>query len=142
MPSGGYLMPVSKRVLVVTTAEVDTTKVDAVVRAHAGGDAEIHVVAPASKVSRLDFLTNAEDDARADAANRAEATAESLSNGDAHAHVGDVDPVQAIADALREFPADEVILLTAPDEDATWLESDLGARAKERFAVPLTHLTA
>jgi hypothetical protein len=32
------------------------------------------------------------------------------------------------------------VLLTAPDDDATWLESGLGEKASERFAVPVTHL--
>jgi hypothetical protein len=36
------------------------------VRAHAGEDAELPVVAPASDISRLDWLTNADDDARTD----------------------------------------------------------------------------
>ena len=129
----------SKRVLVVTTAEANGANVEAVVRSHAGQDAEVHVVAPASKISRLDRLTNAEDDARHDAAGRAEATAAAV--GDAEPHVGDTDPVQAIEDGLREFDADEVVLVTAPDEQATWLEGDLGKRARERFAVPITHLT-
>ena len=56
------------------------------------------------------------------------------------AHVGDVDPLQAIEDGLRMFPADEVVVLTAPDEDATWLETGLGEQARERFSVPVTHL--
>jgi hypothetical protein len=61
----------ARRILVVTTATAPREEVEAIVRAHAGEDAEVHVVAPASKISRLDRLTNAEDDARADAANRA-----------------------------------------------------------------------
>jgi hypothetical protein len=132
----------NNRVLVVTTADVPTEAVDSVVRAHAGPDAEIHVIAPASKVSWLDHLTNAEDDARVEAAERAEATAVGVAgNNTVAAHVGDADPIQAIADALREFPADEVVLVTAPEERATWLEGELGERARKSFAVPITHLT-
>jgi len=48
--------------------------------------------------------------------------------------------LQAIEDALRMFPADEVLVLTAPDEKATWLEAGLGEDARERFSVPVTHL--
>ncbi len=130
------------RVLVVTTADVPTDEMDAVVRAHAGADAEIHVVAPASKVSWLDHLTNAEDDARADAAERAEETAATVSGDNAvAAHIGDADPIQAIADALREYPSDEVVLVTASEEHATWLEGELGERARKTFDVPITHLT-
>lgn len=129
----------ARRILVVTTTTAPGSEVDDVVREHAGLDAEIEVVAPASKISRLDRWTNAEDDARQGAAERAEATAESVS-GSTEAHVGDVDPLQAIEDALRMFPADEVVLLTPPDGDASWLESGLGEKASERFSLPVTHL--
>jgi hypothetical protein len=53
---------------------------------------------------------------------------------------GDVDPLLAIEDALREFPADEIVVVTRPEEDASWLESGSGEEAKERFPVPVTHL--
>ncbi len=130
----------ARRVLVVTTANEPKADVEAVVRAHAGADAEVQVVAPASKISWLDRLTNAEDDARADAADRADVAAAAVTGDQANGHVGDVDPLQAIEDALRLFGADEVVILTAPDENASWLESGLGERASERFAVPVTHL--
>lgn len=130
----------ARRILVVTTASAPAANVESVVRAHAGEDAEVHVIAPASKISRLDRLTNAEDDARTDAAERAAAASERVPGEQVEAHVGDVDPLQAIEDALRLFPADEVVVLTAPDEQATWLETDLGDDARKRFAVPVTHL--
>ncbi len=130
----------ARRVLVVTTAAAPKAEVESVVRAHAGEAAEVHVVAPASKISWLDRLTNAEDDARVDAAERAEAASEALPGEQVETQVGDVDPLQAIEDALRTFPADEVIVLTAPDEEATWIEGGLGEEARKRFAVPVTHL--
>lgn len=111
-----------------------------VVRAHAGEDAEVRVLAPASQISRLDRLTNAEDDARADAAARAKTASEAVPGKLVEAHVGDVDPLQAIEDALRVFPADEIVVVTAPDEQATWLETGLGEQAQERFSVPVRHL--
>lgn len=130
----------ARRILVVTTAAAPEAEVESVVRAHAGEDAEVYVIAPASKISRLDRLTNAEDDARADAAERAESAAEEVPGEQVEAHVGDVDPLQAIEDALRMFPAEEIVVLTAPDEEATWLESGLGDEARARFSVPVTHL--
>jgi hypothetical protein len=130
----------ARRILVVTTAAAPEAEVGALVRAHAGEDAEVHVLAPASKISRLDRLTNAEDDARADAAVRAETASEAVSGKHVEAHVGDVDPLQAIEDALRVFPADEIVVVTAPDEQATWLETGLGEQAQERFSVPVRHL--
>jgi hypothetical protein len=48
--------------------------------------------------------------------------------------------VKAIEDALRTFPADEVILVTLPDEDAAWLERGSAKTALNRFSLPVTHL--
>jgi broad specificity polyphosphatase/5'/3'-nucleotidase SurE len=130
----------SRRILLVTTAAAPSAEVDAVVQAHAGKDAEVYVVAPASKISWLDRLTNAEDDARDDAAERAEAASDATPSDNVEAHVGDVQPLQAIEDALRTFPADEIVVLMAPDEKASWLELGLGEDAEERFSIPVTHL--
>jgi hypothetical protein len=131
---------VARRILVVTTAAAPKADVESVVRAHAGDDAEVYVVAPASKISGLDRLTNAEDDARADAADLAAPASDAATGEQVEAHVGDVEPLQAIEDALRTFPADEIVVLTAPDEKATWLEARFGEEARERFSVPVTHL--
>ena len=132
---------VARRILVLTTSSIPEAEIGRVVRAHGGEDAEVHIVAPASKISRLDRLTNAEDDARAEAADRAEAAADAVPAPRVEAHVGDVDPVRAIEDALRMYPADEVIVISAPDDETNWLESDLGKRVGERLPVPVTHLT-
>ena len=63
------------------------------------------VVAPASGISRLDWLTNAEGDARADAAERAEELAEAAATEDVEAKVGDSDPVQATRREARIPPS-------------------------------------
>jgi hypothetical protein len=54
--------------------------------------------------------------------------------------VGDSDPVKAIEDALRTFPADELIVVTLPDEHAAWLEKASADTALDRFSLPVTHL--
>ena len=56
-----------RRLLVVITTEVPDAKLNELARHLASDDAEVLVVAPASNISRLDWLTNAEDDARAEA---------------------------------------------------------------------------
>jgi nucleotide-binding universal stress UspA family protein len=134
---------VSRRLLVVTTAPVGGDTLRERVREHTGAeDAEVRVVAPASDVSPLEWLASDEDDARAQAAEKAEASARAVAPeaGRTEAEVGDPDPVQAIEDALREFPADELIVVTHPGEEAGWLEKDTAREALERFDVPLTHL--
>ena len=98
------------------------------------------VVAPASGISRLDWLTNAEDDARSDAAGRADQLAEAARTDNVESRVGDSDPLQAIEDALRTFPADELIVVSLPDEDAGWLEQGSAESALGRFSLPVTRL--
>jgi hypothetical protein len=45
-----------------------------------------------------------------------------------------------IEDALRAFPADEIVVVTRPEEEAAWLESGNGEAARRGFDVPVTHL--
>jgi hypothetical protein len=129
------------RLLVVVTTEVADDDLRALVRDRAGDDAETLVVAPAARISRLDWLTNAEDDARAEAASLAEQTAAAAPTGSVAAEVGDTDPVQAIEDALRTFAADELLVVTSPDDEASWLEEGTGEEARARFPLPVTHVT-
>jgi hypothetical protein len=131
---------VPNRLLVVATASVPAADLRRSIHAHGGEDAEILVVAPASGISRLDWLTNAEDDARNDADERADELSEAAPTDDVESRVGDSDPVKAIEDALRTFPADELIVVTLPDEDVAWLEKDSAETALERFSLPVTHL--
>ena len=89
-----------RRLLIVVTAEVADGALRDLVRSRGGDDAEMLVVAPASEISRLDWLTNAEGDARDEAASLAEATAEATPTKNVEASVGDSDPMKAIDDAL------------------------------------------
>jgi hypothetical protein len=130
-----------RRLLVVVTTKVQDEMLSELVRRHGGDDAEIHVVAPASDISRLDWLTNAEDDARAGARSVADETAEAAPTTDVESEVGDSDPVKAIEDALREFPAEEILIVTRPDDDASWLEEGSGQTAQSQFSLPVTLVT-
>ena len=71
-----------------------------------------------------------------------ETTAEAAPTENVELHVGDSDPLQAIEDALRSFPADEVIIIILPDKSASWLEFGAGDEDQGRFALPVTHLIA
>jgi hypothetical protein len=134
----------SRKLLVVATAPVDEATIRDEVRRHSGGvEAEVRVVAPAADLSPLQWLANEEDDARADAERRAEETAAAAGPEAARveASVGDTDPVQAIEDMLRDFPADELIIVTREGKDASFLEQDVEEGAYERFGLPVTRLT-
>jgi hypothetical protein len=128
--------------LVVATVPVDGDVLRDRVQEHAGEDAEVRIVAPASDLSPLQWLATDEDEAREEAAEIAEEAERAVQReaGVVETEVGDADPVQAIEDALRQFPAEEVLVVTRPGDKAGWLEEDAAAEASERFGIPVTHL--
>src|SRR5215217_1270176 len=91
-----------KRVLVVTTTVVDESEL----RKELADADQVHIVAPAAKVSRLAWLTGAEDDARAEADLAAQTAAEAVL-GQASVEVDptsqNTDAAQDVDDALRTF---------------------------------------
>ena len=131
-----------RRLLVVTTARVEGARLREEVRRHAGDEgAEVRIVAPATDISPLKWLYTDVDDARAEAEEVAREASEAVaSEAVVEAEVGDTDPVQAIEDALRTFPADELILVTREGDEARWLEKDAAEEALARFDLPVTHL--
>ena len=107
-----------RNVLVISSSEWPV----AALRAALGDDIdELRVVVPAVHQSRLQWLTNADDDARERADDAASSIADALPSQETEASAGDSDPLLAAEDALREFAADEVVVVTRPDEEATWL---------------------
>ncbi len=126
----------ARRVLVVSTVRLEDDQLESI-GVDPGSD-EIKVVAPAAKLSRLDWLTNDEDEARREAATTAVQTANAVPHA-AEADVGDPDPVQAIEDALREWPADEVVVVTSSGDEATWLE-ERADETRYRIRVPVTRV--
>jgi hypothetical protein len=130
---------VGKKVLVVTTVAADESEL----RGELADADEIRVVAPAAKISRLDWLTNAEDDARAEAEQAAEDVADAAV-GEARVQVDqtsqNTDAAENVADALRTFPADEIVVLTRPGEDTTWLEDEAVRAALDAHGIPVRHV--
>ena len=58
----------------------------------------------------------------------------------ARGEVGDSDPNVAIEDALRVFPADEIVISTHPPQKSRWLERGVVQRAREEIDLPITHV--
>ncbi len=131
-----------KRILVVANETVAGRRLRAAVEdAAAGYREQVLVVAPALN-SPIRHWASDEDEARADAQKRVDASVGRLAELgiQARGEVGDSDPVQAIEDALRTFGADEIIISTHPEGRSNWLERGVVAAARERFAVPITHV--
>jgi hypothetical protein len=122
----------SKNVLVVALEPAPDEEIRSAVESRGEpGDLSVLVVAPATGVSRLQWLTGAEDGAREEAAEIAERTAEAV-EAEVQTEVGDHDPVLAVEDALSEFPADEIVLAGHADAKT---EAEL-----RRFGIPVTRL--
>jgi hypothetical protein len=94
-------------------------------------DVNVLVVAPATHVGPLQWLTGAEDEARAEAEELADRTARTV-DADVDTEVGDRDPLLAVEDALSEFPADEIVL-AGPADDGT-------ETALRRFGLPVARI--
>ena len=106
-------------------------------------DCEILVVTPALAASRADALGlghRRSDRARAPAdgalADRDRARLGLKAKGE----IGDSDPNVAIEDALRVFPADEIVISTHPPQRSRWLERGVVDRAREEIDLPITHV--
>jgi GABA permease len=56
------------------------------------------------------------------------------------AEVGDPDPNMAIEDALRVFPADEIVISTLPPEQSRWLEHEVVERTRREVELPMAHV--
>jgi hypothetical protein len=132
----------TRRLLVVTTVPIDAGLLREEVRRHTDDEeAEVRIVAPVADVSRLEWLATDVDEARREAVEIAEEAKEAVEpDASVEAEVGETDPVQAIEDALREFPADELIFVTRPGTEASFLEEGSAEEASERFGLPVSHL--
>ncbi len=131
-----------RRILVVANETVGGETLQQCIRQKAEGvREEVLVVCPALN-SPVRHWASDEDPARAAAQERLEASLGHLRAGgvNARGEVGDSEPLQAIEDALRTFAPDEIIISTHPEGRSNWLERGVVTAARERFAVPITHV--
>jgi hypothetical protein len=131
-----------RHVLIVVTCQVEEPgSVRAVVRA-AGLDgeeakADVLVLAPAS-IGFLDRWASDVGGARQAAQEKLVAIVAALAKAgiEARARVGDEDVVQAVEDQLQGYPADEVVLVTAANDESGSGEAaaaELGERLRAEF---------
>jgi hypothetical protein len=106
-----------------------------------GYRAQVLVVCPALNTPLRHWASD-EDDARAVAQERLDRSLRELRRLgiDSRGEIGDPDPLQAIEDALRTFGADAIVISTHPAGRSNWLERGVVSAARERFAVPITHV--
>jgi GABA permease len=104
-------------------------------------ETELLVVAP-TLVSAVRYLDSDIDRAREAAGARLDETLAALAEAGipARGHVGSESPLEAIADALAVFPADEIVVATPPPERTNWLERGVVDRARDLYEIPVSHL--
>jgi len=131
-----------RRILVIANETVGGDELLALLgRKSVDVDEEVLLVCPALN-SRVRTWTSDEDPARADAQSRLDASLSRLTDAgvSARGEIGDGDPLQALEDALREFPADEIVVSTHPPGRSHWLEQGVVEQARLRYDVPITHV--
>lgn len=103
---------------------------------------EILVVTPALTASRASHWASDIDEAMELARQRMELSLIAIRGLGlkAKGEIGDSDPSVAIEDALRVFPADEIVISTHPPERSRWLEHGVVAHAREHIDLPVTHV--
>jgi hypothetical protein len=134
--------PGERRILVIANETVGGGPLrEQIEKRSSGYETTVLVVSPALN-SPLRHWASDEDPARAAAQQRLEASLQRLrENGiEASGEVGDAEPLQAIEDAVRTFGPDEIIISTHPEGRSHWLERGVVTGARERFAVPITHV--
>jgi hypothetical protein len=105
-------------------------------------DCEILVVTPALAVSRAEHWASDVDEAIELARQRMELSLIEIDRLGLRARgdIGDSDPNVAIEDALRVFPANEIVISTHPPHRSRWLEHGVVERAREEIDLPITHV--
>ena len=130
------------RILAIANETLESDALHALVVEQAGDmPTDVLVVAPALN-SRVRHWFSDEDGAREAADERLAHSIERLGFDGipAYGWVGDADPLEAIADALAVFEADQLIISTHPERRSNWLARDVVRRARERFGLPTAHV--
>lgn len=131
------------RMLVVANETVGGGELRSEIRERCKGrDCEIFVVTPAHSVSRAEHWASDVDEAIELARQRMELSLLAIQalGFKAKGEIGDSDPNVAIEDALRVFPADEIVISTHPPHRSRWLERGVVERARAEIELPVTHV--
>jgi GABA permease len=107
-----------------------------------GHKCEVMLVSPALVGSRAEHWASDIDEGL-DLARRRMARSVAALHGigvEVRGEVGDPDPNMAIEDALRVFPADEIVISTLPPEQSRWLEHEVVERTRREVELPMTHV--
>jgi len=130
-----------KRILVVANETVaGRPLIDAVKRAAAGGEAQVHVICPQNQPKHGYVIYDSM--VRDAAENRVKMTVALLREAglEADGEVMDPDPYAAVMDALGDQDYDEIIVSTHPETRSGWLREGLVDRLTRAARRPVEHV--
>jgi hypothetical protein len=130
---------VTRLLAIVTDAVEGPESIEAIKGPGEAGDVEVRVILPAVEETPFRHALGDVDVPAREAQERLAISLEELRRSGiaASGAVGDADPVLAAQDALREAPADEVVIFERSADQARWFEDGLFERAREELMPPL-----
>lgn len=130
----------TKRLLAIATDPIRSPEAIEQIRSRAGEGAAVRLVAPAVEPTVFRHTLGDVDEATRRAGQVVESSVDALRRAGLQASgaVGDPDPVLAAEDALREEPADQIVIFEHEADQARWFEDGLFERAREHLDPPLS----
>jgi hypothetical protein len=105
------------------------------------GEVELRIVAPVAPTRAQYVASDIDAELAAARVRLDDAMSWAAEHGfEATGKIGDLTPLTAIEDELRDGGADEVIISTHTAERSHWLESGLVESAREQLDIPVTHV--
>jgi hypothetical protein len=135
-------MVATRVLLVANRTATDQPLIDAVRERARRGSATFHLLVPATPQG-LHRVVDPEVAGVTDARQRLENALPLLSHAaltKVTGHVGDADPLAAVADSLNLLGFDEIILSTLPRRLSRWMRLDLPSKVRA-LGVPVSHVT-
>jgi hypothetical protein len=130
-----------RHLLVVANVTLAGEELRGALAAAGGAGFELDVLAPVH-ASRSHHWASDVDREREEARERLDASlAWAAAHGlSAKGHVGDADPLMAIEDELRDFGADEVIIVTHAHERTSWLANRMLGHLARELDIPVRQI--
>jgi hypothetical protein len=128
------------KILVLTSEAISADLLRSAVGADVAADAEVLVIAPALHHSPLRFWLSDADDAIAEADRVQAESVDELGDAgiEATGDTGESEPLDAVKDTLRVFPAERIVVFSHPKGDRDYREGVSAAEIEKRFGVPTT----
>jgi hypothetical protein len=129
----------SKLLIAAGEAAADANELPFGVNELISAASEILVITP-SLPGRLDWLASATNRAREQADERLNVVLGQLEDlgSEGGGAVGSDDPLEALADAIRDFGPDHLLMAIRAGNKSGWQERGLLDQIQQRFAIPMT----